>query len=863
MLVFAAAAALLFVGALRYGAAAPTQGVRSLGRGPTQGVRRVTISNVEPRRDAFDGSIIDVHDGCLERFGETYYLYGTAYNDTDGFVTTNHYVCYSSPDLAHWTFEGDLLRNAPNGVYYRPYVKYNAKTKQYVLWYNWYPKLWEGQYGVAVSDKPAGPFAIANGNVEVRNPAPGDMGLFVDDDGAGYLAYTSIGLKHGISVEKLSDDYLSSTKQGSDIIAEGCEAPAMIKRNGLYYVFFDNCCCFCSEGSGVRVYTAQSPLGPFTNRGNINRRADGSVIIAAQQTHVAQLQTPKGVEFIWMGDRWGSRPDGIKGHDFQYWSSPLVFEADGSIKPMQWEDKWSLDVEACDAAKSARPELAQDRPGTIRFWGSDVAELYTKELSESVAGVLVKNYVSTPDGKFPPGFVHASPIPQGWSGTFWTRDGGTFLRELTQWGYFEHARLTAEYLMKYMAPNEEGFYTCPEHFDGWNRGSGSELDGTGAVIIALANLWQRLPAGDPLSGRIYDFLHRDTSPVSYIRKHVKQDMLVPGSGEFGGGCGVPGLFYNVVGNNLALYALMAAADMEDQAGDRELGGALRRDASVLGRAIRKYLVADDGSWIWCVNTTTLKPDQAVLDNPVNKGFGGLNGPACMYSDALGFDPVGSGWWGAKPSMKTFDKLLAVPVRKEQFEKWGIWAQFDEFRGGVSSGPSYGDGYALQTMLLYDKLDMAEKNLRWTAESTYKPIPELAINRESPYYFYEQNYSPDAVGKTGIGEGCGALNLIGVSEQLKAARLILGVDDTRAGSVDIIPRLPASWKGVEATNWPIRTSKGVVRADIRFARTDGGCVFRVKVTSGGTVPALRVRMPSREGFEWTTKSDVSNLELRAE
>jgi hypothetical protein len=43
-----------------------------------------------------------------------------------------------------------------------------------------------------------------------------------------------------------------------------------------------------------------------------------------------------------MGDRWGSRPDSIKGHDFQYWSSPLEFEADGMIKQLHWEDSWQM-----------------------------------------------------------------------------------------------------------------------------------------------------------------------------------------------------------------------------------------------------------------------------------------------------------------------------------------------------------------------------------------------------------------------------------------------------------------------------------------------------------------------------------------
>lgn len=821
----------------------------------------VTINNAQPRRDVA-GSIMDVHDGCLERFGGTYYLYGTAYGSTDGFVASNHYVCYSSPDLVKWTLRGDLLRDAPKGVYYRPYVKFNSKTKQYVLWYNWYPTLWNGQYGVATSDKPTGPFAIRNDNVKVRNAKPGDLGLFVDDDGAGYLIYTSIERDHGISVEKLSDDYLSSTLQGSDIISGGCEACSMIKRGGTYYVLFDSCCCFCPGGSGARVYTSTSPLGPYTLKGNINRRADGSTIIPAQQTHIAQLQTPKGVEFIWMGDRWVSTPDTIKGHDFQYWSSPLQFEADGAIKPLKWEDQWTLNLDVSNMT-AATPTLDDDRPGTVRFWGSPVAELYTKEIAESYKGVLAKNYISKAGGEFPLGFVHASPVPQGWSGTFWTRDGGTFLREMTQYGYYNHAKLTAEYLMTYIEPNADGFYSYPEYFSASKKGTGTELDGTTSIIIGMVLLWQRLPNDDPLKARIYQFLHDEHSPVRYIQKQVHGSPLVAGSGEFGGGCGMPGMFYNVTANNLGEYALQAAAAMEAEAGDTTSAAQLRRDAWTLRRGIEKYLVDADGSWIWCIDPGTLKPNPDVINYVINKGFGGLNGPACMYSDVQGFDPIRSDWWGVKPCLSTFDKLLAVPQRRQQFDKWGIWVQFDEFRGGCSSCPSYGDGYAIQTMLLYDKLDMADKGIGWVANSTYKPIPENQINRESPYYFYEQSYTPDAVGKTGIGEGCGALNLVNVTEQLKVARLVLGVDDTSEQIVRLIPRLPSSWKGVEATNWPIRTSKGIVRADIRFEKKGDGATLNIGVKSGGPIPNLEIRMPAGKAYNWRTLTNVSEAELTSE
>ncbi len=823
---------------------------------------KVTISNTEPRRDYLSGSILDVHDGCLEYFEGRYYLYGTAYADTDGFVNTNRYVVYRSNDLASWSYQGELLLDPPAGVYYRPYVKFNPRTRKYVLWYNWYATLWEGQYGVATADKPEGPFTIQNSNVKVRNAKPGDHGLFVDEDGTGYIISTSIALNHGISIEKLSEDFLSSTLEGTGILAEGCEACSLFKREGRYYALFDDCCCFCPQGTGARVYSATSPFGPYTLLGNINRKVDGTPTIPAQQTHVAQIPSTDGMQYLWMGDRWGSRPDGIKGHDFQYWSSPLKFRQDGSIEPLQFESEWSIELPCSGKeSKTEKPICPdEDKPGRLQFKGSSVAELYTKEIDESFKGVLRKNYVSSPDGEYPPGFLHASPIPQGWSGTFWTRDGGTFLRELVMWGYYEHARLTAYHLMTFVSRNEDGFYTFPEYFRGWGRGSGHELDGTGAIILGMVLLWQHLPGEDPFKNRVYQFLHDERSPVRYILKRLEKEPLIAGSGEFGGGCGIPGFHYNVVQNALCYYALNAAADMETAAGDIKTSDHYNEAANRLAMNMEKYLVDSDGSWIWCIDPKTQAPDPAIINHDINKGFGGLNGVGCMFSDALGLVPSESGWKGAEHSLKTFEKLYSVPLRKAQFEKYGIWPQFDVFRAGLSSGPSYGDGYAMQTMLLYDKLDMADKAFNWMAESTYQPIPDYKVNRESPYYFYERSYSPDAVGKVPLEEGCGALNLVNVTEQLKVARLTLGVDDSFMDQVRIVPRLPASWESIEATNWPIQTRTGLVRAQIVFKREGNLYSFVMILGPGQKIPTLSVRMPSERGFKWYNLKDTGSVEL---
>jgi hypothetical protein len=513
-------------------------------------------------------------------------------------------------------------------------------------------------------------------------------------------------------------------------------------------------------------------------------------------------------------------------------------------------------------------DLAADRAGVLRFFGSEAAELLTKEIDASFKGVLEWNYIAKTNDEFPAGFLHASPPPQGWSGTFWTRDGGTFMRELVMWGYFEHAALTADCLINLVEKNDQGYYAFPEYFRGHEKRSGHEMDGTTSIIIGMVLLWERLDADHAFRPRIYEFLHGPASPVRFIHAELKKRPLIAGSGEFGGGCGIEGLYCNVVQNHLAVLALRAAANMEEAAGDVKLAEVYHRDADKLFANMKRYVVNEDGSWIWCINPETLKPEPKVINFEINKGFGGLNGVACMYSDVLGFDPVGDGWEGVKPCMATFDRLFAWPLRREQFEKYGIWTQFDEFRLGLSSGPSYGDGYAQQTMLLYDKMDMADKALAWLAKSTYeaqgvkfefdgKPVP-----RRSPYHFYERNYSPDAIGKMDTTVGCGPLNLVNVTEPLKVARLVLGLDDTSPDVVRIIPRVPPSWGGVEATDWPVRTAANVVRASIRAERVDGAMVLSIQIQDGKRIPQLRVRLPGPRGYAWQSQTDVADWRVRS-
>lgn len=326
----------------------------------------VVIDNTRPRYDTA-GDPVDAHDGCLEFFEGRYWLYGTAYGATTGFRTTNRYRVYSSANLAQegWIFHGEALRHPSHGLHVRPHVRRCPATGKYVMWYNYFTD-WKGEadfacgdgpvmpvvHRVAVAEHPAGPFETVTLQAATRYPFNGDHSLFVDRDGTGYLIYTTPGSDFKLTIERLRDDFLDTTGEGTEPLADRVEAPALFVRGAWYYALFDRCCCFCPEGSGARVYRAPHPLGPWDYRGNINRRREGplqhgrdfsgEIIVPAQQTHVARLPTAGDDVFIWMGDRWQTGGRENRGADLQFWSEPLRFTAEGDIEPLRFVERWTL-----------------------------------------------------------------------------------------------------------------------------------------------------------------------------------------------------------------------------------------------------------------------------------------------------------------------------------------------------------------------------------------------------------------------------------------------------------------------------------------------------------------------------------------
>ncbi|MBD8079865.1 family 43 glycosylhydrolase [Cellulosimicrobium arenosum] len=232
-----------------------------------------------------DGEAIDAHDGQIQRFGDTYYLYGTTYGcgyewNTPGAPFCG-FVAYSSPDLVHWTALGELFdastptwqERCDGATYgcYRPHVVYNESTGRYVLWINTYDN--GSGYRVLTATDPAGPFTeVAEPDLAAPEGAPGgvnygDHQVFVDHDGQAYLAFTDWIRGGDLIVERLDDTYTTGTGDWTRVNIRSTEAPTIFERGGTYYLTYsDPNRGYTTTGTGY--VTAPSPLGPWSGTGS-------------------------------------------------------------------------------------------------------------------------------------------------------------------------------------------------------------------------------------------------------------------------------------------------------------------------------------------------------------------------------------------------------------------------------------------------------------------------------------------------------------------------------------------------------------------------------------------------------------------
>ncbi len=300
-----------------------------------------------------DGNAINAHGGGLLLHNGVYYWFGeikkgetkrVAYVTSweDYRVPAGGVSCYSSKDLLNWKNEGVVL--APNTtdtandlhtskVIERPKVIYNKKTRQFVMWLHLDNEDYSyARSGVAVSDKPTGPYKFVHSEKPNGNDAR-DMTIFQDDDGKAYHFYSSEG-NATMHVTLLSDDYLRhTTTEKKILINQSREAPAVIKHNNKYYLFSSACTGWAPNAAGYAV--ADKPLGEWKQFGNPCTGKDANITYTSQSTYVIKVPGKKDA-FIFLADRWNKTdlPDS------RYIWLPMTIKNE---KPeIQWADQWNL-----------------------------------------------------------------------------------------------------------------------------------------------------------------------------------------------------------------------------------------------------------------------------------------------------------------------------------------------------------------------------------------------------------------------------------------------------------------------------------------------------------------------------------------
>ncbi|KAH7077412.1 galactan 1,3-beta-galactosidase [Paraphoma chrysanthemicola] len=278
------------------------------------------------------GQHIQAHGGGMLKVGDKWYWVGEDKTNGTAFININ---CYSSTNLVEWNYEGALLSQTASGdtgpgrVIERPKVIFNKKTNKYVLWMHIDSANYgEAKIGVATGDSVCGKYTYLRSERPLGFESR-DSGVYVDDDGTGYLLTED--RKNGLRINLLSDDYTTIVRNVYTW-AEKYESPAIAKKNGVYFMFASQ---LTGWNPNDNYYsTATSLSGPWSAW---KKFADsGSNTYASQTTFIL----PVGNNFMYMGDRW------VGGELFRSTYIWLPLTISGTTASMKNAVNWIVDAQS-------------------------------------------------------------------------------------------------------------------------------------------------------------------------------------------------------------------------------------------------------------------------------------------------------------------------------------------------------------------------------------------------------------------------------------------------------------------------------------------------------------------------------------
>ncbi len=333
-----------------------------------------------------DGNPLFSQGGGIFKFGDTYYWYGVRYKESMTYVNTltcssvehpqlDAFTCYTSKDLVNWKYEGDVAtaETLGTGCYWggRCGVVYDILDDRYVL-----VSQYDGDM-VASSDSPTGPFTMDRqyfwgATPGITNNQTGDLTVFYDDDGAGYIICSSANGRENLYVIPIKQDSAGKYDFDSDNKKTlggstsnyydedgtvktkdkgGIEGDCMFKYKGHYY--FTGSDLYGWHGSRVYVFESddgikgnydvkpdyvENPSGtnlPYIMPGVKNNYAHNSQTGFYYTLHGSEQEL-----VIYCGDRWTSFDN--FGIGFNQWV-PLTM--DGYTPHFNDLSQWRLDAE--------------------------------------------------------------------------------------------------------------------------------------------------------------------------------------------------------------------------------------------------------------------------------------------------------------------------------------------------------------------------------------------------------------------------------------------------------------------------------------------------------------------------------------
>ncbi|MEI6035579.1 MAG: family 43 glycosylhydrolase [Verrucomicrobiae bacterium] len=292
---------------------------------------------------------IQAHGGGIIKSGDLWYWFGED-RSKDNDPEKRYVACYSSRDLARWTFRNQALAiQAPPGfgpdwVLERPKVFPNPATGKFVMYMHMDGQLGPGapsysiaRVGVATCDTIDGDYEYLR-SFRPLGKESRDIGQFLDDDGTPYLIFESRP-ENGFYIASLTADGLDVDREVC-LIRSPLEGGAIVRYDGLYYVVGSALTGWWPNAN--KYATAESLEGPWSEFQDF--APAHTLTYMSQSTNLIKIAGTKATAVIYAGDQW--RPE--EQWDSRYLWMPL--EIGGGKLLLPSPRPWTINVATGETA---------------------------------------------------------------------------------------------------------------------------------------------------------------------------------------------------------------------------------------------------------------------------------------------------------------------------------------------------------------------------------------------------------------------------------------------------------------------------------------------------------------------------------